>query len=246
MPSRLVFAIIFTLCLPSLLPAQIIRRGAQPGAQQGWQPTDLKGTIQDTGKGGLLVADNSNKTWRVSMVPNMTKLHVTGTLAASQLKTGMLAELTADFDEHGAVSQPIDGLAIISISADKRPGAFPAGGAVVGTGSDAGGKRPAGKAGARVLSGTYRIVGRLTIGHKDLLTIQAGPNKVQFTLAENAKINVDMADFSFVTRGSNVTVSGMALPTRPGFIQATEVNVVLSPVASDNNNGVDKKAAAAH
>ena len=248
MPFRLVFAVIFALSLPSLLPAKAKgNRAPQQPSTPSLQPTEVKGTIQDTGTGGLVITDSKNKTWRVFPSANGMKLHVTGTLAASQLKAGMLVELTADFDDHGVIQKPIDSLAVTSISEEKRAGVFPAGGgAPVGTGGDAAGKRPAGKAGTRAVSGTFRVVGRLNVNNRTgSLSIQIPNNKPQFTLADNVKINVDMANFSLVTRGSAVTVSGTASAAKPGYIQAADITIVVSPAMPGDGTG-GKKAAAGH
>jgi hypothetical protein len=248
MSFRLTLAIVLSLCIPTLLSAQSSRRttgGMQSGrntqgaAQPGVQQTDLEGKIQNAGKGGIAVVDSSNRTWRVAMSANTTKIHVTGDLTAKQLRTGLLAELTADFDDRGAISKPVESISIVTLSRDKPAGAVRVGG---DERVDPSGKRPSGKAASRGMTGTYKIVGRLTVGRNGALSIQAGRTPATFTLAEDAAIKVDMSDLSLTSQGCTIKVHGMAAAARPGYIQATEITVELPSVAKDKDLDKDKES----
>jgi hypothetical protein len=50
---------------------------------------------------------------------------------------------------------------------------------------------------------------------------------LQFQLADDAKINIDMADLTLVSRGNEVSVNAMVAPARPGIAQAVEIKVKL-------------------
>lgn len=240
MSFRLVFAVVLTFTLPCLLSAQNTRR-LQPGAQQPLQQTEIRGTVQDMGRNGLLVAEGG-KTWQVAWSLNNTKVHVTGTLSPNQLKTGMLAELTAEFDARGVIQKKVDSLTITSLSREKPCGIFPAGGEPPPVDAAAPGKRPAGKAGSRAKAGTYRVVGRLTVNRNGSMSIQAPNNRAQFTLASDATIKVDMTDFSAVARGNPITIKGHISPNRPGYVQAAEITVELDAGAGAPPAGVKRPA----
>ena len=63
---------------------------------------------------------------------------------------------------------------------------------------------------------------------------------LRFTLADEPSINVDMADFSAVKQGNEVSVKGMMVPNRPGLAQALQVKVTLP----EPPGGAKKKPAA--
>jgi hypothetical protein len=256
--SRFVcLAVGLLLCLPALLQAQFNPYGQRGRQQPNLQPTEITGTLQGMASGGIVVANStSNQVWRVAIAP-ATKVQVTGTTTAEALRSGVIVELTAEIDSHGAIQGKIDTLTITTVTREKPVGIYPA---------DAGGfgdkpaddatkpekpakrtGRTAAKGGSRgqQAAGTYRIVGKLAVGRGGALAVQAGRGMLQFELAEQAKINVDTTDIRFATRGSEVTVSGMAMPNRPGVAQALDVKVKLPETqAAEKPDKPERKEAA--
>ncbi len=96
----------------------------------------------------------------------------------------------------------------------------------------AGGKGPA--------AGTYRILGGLIVGRGGKLSVRAGRTTVQFELADEPKISVDLTDLNLVRNGDKVSVKGMTPPNRPGPVAlASEVKIELAEPLT----GPKKKAA---
>jgi len=143
----------------------------QQGFQQAGQQTEITGKIQSVAKGGLVVLDGANQTWRIAVLP-ATTVHVTGKTTAASLRSGAIVEFTAELDDKGAIRDKVASLTVTSLSEEKRMGIFPAGAAAGGgafEGFGAGGeetpfgkpakpaKRPAGKPASHALpAGAYR------------------------------------------------------------------------------------------
>ena len=257
---RLLLAVGLVIGLPTLLQAQVnnrsqLQRQQQQAAMQ--QPVDMQGRIQNAAKGIVMVTTNNNQLWRVGLVP-LTKIHVTGKATADSLRTGLIVEFVAEIDDSGAIQGKVDALTITSLTREKQLGLFPPGDAkaddvVDGFGpnakkdQDSGdtgvkhGKRPAratGKATPRTQpAGKYRIVGQLTVARGGALSVQTrrGAPLLTFELADQAKIDIDMADFTLVGRGNEVSVKGYVVPGRSGMMQAAEIRVRLpEPQAGEN------------
>ena len=254
MSRHFFLAVSFVLCLPALLQAQYSPYRSQPGRQQaGFQPVDIQGTIQGVAKGGIVVVGN-NQTWRVALVPatkvqSGTKVQVTGTATADSLRSGLVVELVAELDSHGAVQGKVDTLTITSLTREKQPGLFPSGAdsGFGGNGLDDSGKPAkktghAGKAAAQT-AGSYRVVGLLSI-RGGTLSVQPGRGRsaLTFQLGEEAKINIDTADLTLVRVGQDVSVKGFASPRQPTMIQATEVKIKL-PEPKDAEKAEKKEPA---
>jgi hypothetical protein len=248
-PFRFLLAIGLAIGLPALLQAQInnnrqtLQRQQQQAAMQ--QPAEIRGRIQNAGKGVLVVFTNNNQAWKAAILP-VTRVHVTGTMSAKYLHSGLIVDFVAEIDDHGVILGKVDALTVTSLTRDKQLGLFPSGegkddGVVDGFGpaadkdkkdsGDAGSKhgKRTGKASSHSQAGKYRIIGQLVVGRGGVLSVQTrrGAPQLQLELADQAKIGVDMSDFSLVSRGNEVSVKGYVTPGRAGIIQAAEVQIKL-------------------
>jgi hypothetical protein len=253
----LYLAVGLVLCLPTLLPAQLVpmNRNRSPlGRQQiGVQPVEVSGTIQGVARGGIVVSNSNNQVFRVAIVPPTkvsvgTKVQVTGAAKVSNLRSGLVVELSADLDNRGTIQGKIDTLTITSITREKPMGIFPESDGFGGNGDlDKTAKRSghsskSGKAGRAQIVGRCRIIGRLVVQRGGSLAVQSGRGTMAFELGDQPKIAVDMADFSLVRPGLEVSVKGAASPRQPTMIQASEVTVKLPEIAdADKVDKADKK-----
>jgi hypothetical protein len=254
--SRFFLAVALVVILPAALQAQYGNRQRQQQQQQFMQQqqVELQGRIRGVAKGNsLVVFGNDGVNWQVDRAP-ITKVRVSGTVNSSYLHAGLIVELTADVDSHGAIHDKVDTLTITSLSQEKQMGLFPSGdakgdGVVDGFGADAEkdkdkpkGKskdsaKTSGKSAKRtktnprlLAAGSYRIVGRLNVARNGF-SVQADRHTLAFELAEQAKIEVDTSDVAsfvtFVRPGNDVTVRGFQVPNRPAVLRAMEVRVKL-------------------
>jgi hypothetical protein len=251
------------LCLPALLPAQIVpinpHRSPLMGRPQGGvQRVEFSGTIQAVAPrgDGIMVSNGNNQVWKVAIVRASkwqvgTKVQVTGTAAASSLRSGLIVELSADLDNRSAIQGKVDSLTITSLTRDKQMGIFSDDNGLGGGDLDRPAKRPThgGKAGRAQIVGHCHIVGRLVVNRGGGLSVQTGRGTpLSFELGEQAKVAVDMADLSLVRPGQEVSVKGDASARQStnvrqaNLVQATEVTIKLPDVPdADKADKADKK-----
>lgn len=230
--SRKVLTVALLCCVPALVYAQNQPQPGrrQPGRQQNAQPVTIEGTIVNAARGMIAVADAEDRQWRVA-VPADAEISVTGTATADFLRSGLFVELQAELNDRGEIQGAIGELTIVTPSDDRPIGLSPVGATAGENGfGGEGEKKPGGKAGNKrgVAAGTYRIVGRLNVARGGKLSVQAGRGMAKFELAEEPKINVDVADFSIVAQGDKISIEGMMMPNQPGLARAGKVRIELA------------------
>jgi hypothetical protein len=262
--SRYLFlAVGLTLCLPTLLHAQLPAQQYNPyrsqtGRQQQatMQPLEVSGTIRMVARTGIALTNNMNQTWRVAILP-VTKVQVTGPATRDCLRSGLAVEFTADIDSHGAIQGKVDSLTVITLTKDKQMG-------LSSPDADSGFGEPAaddsGKPAKRTTrtsaktaktaktakaaphaqaAGNYRIIGQLVVGRGGALSVKPGRTMLPFELAEQPKINLDVADLTLARPGQEISVKGYVSPRQPGTIQAAEVKIKLPE--AEGSEKVEKK-----
>ena len=255
MSRRFFFAVSFVLCLPALLQAQLNplnQRRSTTGRQQATlQPIEATGTITYVSPrgNGIVVSNGNNQVWKVAIVPNTkvsigTKVQVTGTVAASNLRSGLVVELTADLDNRNSIQGKVETLTITSLTRDKQMGVFADDTGFGGNNLDKSAKRTAksSKSNRAQIVGRCRIVGKLVVSRDGSFSVQSGRGTLSFELADGAKIAIDMADLSLARVGQEVTIKGAFSPRQPNMVQAAEVTIKLPEVADADKADKDAKA----
>ena len=233
---RVFLAVVVLLCPPAWLQAQA--------------PTKIQGVIEGVMRGGMIVTNKADTfPWRIVVAPN-TQILVTGTATGSYLRPGQWVEFEVELDDQGAIKDKIDELTIITRSADKPIGVFPAdaatddgqGGFGANQGDGFGGidwgenEKPAKKsrkpgrsiAKGALTAGAYRVVGQLAGGRDGKFSVRAGRRPLPFELAEQATIKVALNDFSVVARGDKVSIRGMKAPGQTRAALAVELTIELA------------------
>jgi hypothetical protein len=250
---RSILVVALTLVLTGALfaghnPPNNRGHGNQPGNQPGGpanQSMHLQGVVEKVGSGGLVMSDQkTNQQWRV-VVPANASVHVTGTVDADSLRSGLFVELNAQIEGNTIVGK-VKRLTIVTPSDDHPLGVSAAGKAKHGDterhGKGEGKKhKPDGENDkAEKHQDNSCIVGKLVVGRGGRLTLQVEKKKLSFELSDDATIKVDVSDRSMIRRGDNISVQGVAVPSRQGMVvQAQSVNVKLSESVS--GDGGDKK-----
>ena len=233
MLPRLFSAVVLVLGLSTSLQAQYNNmRRVQPGRQpMAVKPTEIKieGVIEGVMRGGIALLDKNNQLWRV-IVPPIANMHVSGSATPDFLQTGLIVELKAEIDGHGAIKDKVDELTIVTLSPERQMGLFPSEAAgehadvVAGGEADGGGpsRKPAkrssrGTAGATP-AGTYRIVGRLIVGRGGKTSVHTGRNSLPFELAEQPTVSIDSADYLLASKGDKADITSVDdyRPAGPG------------------------------
>jgi hypothetical protein len=254
--ARLLLAGILLACLAAPGSAQGINRRLQQQQQQPGMNApimDVQGTIEGVMRGGIVVAGNDNKMFRVA-VPATAKIHVTGTATPDYLQTGMQVEFKGELDDQGALKESVDKLAIVG--PDKQPGFFPpdsGGEHDLFGGEAAAGEKPAKHAKKPVVSkgppaaGLYRIVGKLMVA-RGKTSLHVGRTTLPLELSDQATITFQSTDYSRAVKGDKISVKGLMMPSKAGpMVQATEVKIELSePLVGLKKKGSAIKTEAKH
>jgi hypothetical protein len=274
MSSRLLLAALLVIGLPTALSAQVNRR-----APQGWQslmtqpPTDIDGAVEAVMPGRIMVLDKNNQSWQL-VVPMAAKVQVTGGATADYLQKGMIVEFKAEIDDERAVKEKVEELKVITLSSGAKMGLFPpdskagedqggfaAGSDAAGKGEKKTAKRTAatsGKGAAKaggVVTGNWRIVGRLIVGHGGKLSVVTPRGKFPFELSEKVAIGVDFADYTVANKGDKISGKVIKMPARSGSPQAqpitsamaTELKIELAePLVGAKKKGTAAKSEAKH
>jgi hypothetical protein len=244
MLPRLLLAAILAFGLSASLEAQMQnQRRGQPQMPQPTQPVEIKGTIEQVVRGGIVALDATSQPWQV-FLPANAKVQVVGGASVDYLRNGLFVEFQGEIDLHGRLKEKVDHLTIVTLSPEKQVGLFPSesdmadgeqGG--LGMGEGLGGKPAKAKKAGVTVAGSYRIVGKLMVGRGNKLSVQTGRGSLPLELTEQPTVAVDVSDYSIAAKGDNITVKGLMMPNMPGRAQATEVKIELAePLA-----GITKK-----
>ena len=194
--------------------------GVKPGrgnAQQvPMEKLNISGTIEAIAVGRIQVTDSSNEKWMIGLTPK-TKIQVVGEAGVEFLHPGLFVQFKTELDKRLAAANPIDELTIVTPSQEKLPGVFPIGENKSDEGRN---KTPA--------AGPCNVVGRITALKNNKLQINVGNGTVLCELSDNAKIRLDVADYTMVRKGDKINVAGLKIIGVPGQIQALQVKIDLA------------------
>jgi hypothetical protein len=192
------------------------------------------GTIEAVATGKIQMVTDLNERWLIGIQPQ-TQVHVTGNMNADFLCPGMFVQFKADVDKRGIVSGKVEQLAVITPSQDKPSGIVPQPGASIAghEGSDDDKTRAA-------VPSTVR--GQISKYQKNKLHIKVDKKTLICDLSNNAKISVDLDDYSLARRGDKIKVQGMKMGGVAGSVQAMQVKIDLIelPVATKKKSSAAK------
>ena len=229
--------------------AQRVRpgRNVQPPKPK-TEPFAAQGTIRALMPGRIQILTDSTQNWIVFVDPKAI-IRVTGTAEPDFLKIGMFIRFTAEVDKRGLVKNQLEQLTIFTPSQRVFPGIWPEGQEPAADkpaegkprfGTGVGGPAAVGNAPA---SNLYTVAGCITGSRKGLLTVNAGRAVVRVQVAVDAKIDVDISDYSVAKPGDKISVTrGKMFAGRVGIAQAQELAIKLSkPLALPKKKPTRKK-----
>jgi hypothetical protein len=180
---------------------------------------------------------NANQNWMI-WLNEQTKVTLTGTASPDFLRSGLYVSFTADLDKRGFIKDKVSQLTIFTPTNENGVGVFPGTstvggenegpGAAGGFAPKAGGKvgKAASKVAAATMEGQATIAGQVTAAKNSKLTVNAGGRTFKFDLADDAKIDVKVADYtSFARKGDKITVDGKTYPNTTGVGLAAVVKI---------------------
>ena len=168
---------------------------------QGWLPADATmfdkvGTVAGAPRLNVIPMITKNKAkWLIQVMWGQSQVKVTGTAAATYLHAGLFVKFTGEIDAAGALKNELKELEIFTPASKNSIGVFP-------SGADANTK-PIGK----VVAGTYEFRGKVIGYQNGELQVAAG-KKITVKVASDAKIAVNVQDFSLAGEDDALAVKG--------------------------------------
>jgi hypothetical protein len=227
------------------------------------EPFVAEGTVRAIMPGRIQMLSDSGQNWTVAVDPKAV-VHVTGTAEPDFLRPGLFIRFKAEIDQRGTAKEKLRELTIFRPSREDLPGIRPEGEGGAGDKPAEGERRfgalpPEGRRkrpsertrgaarGSIPTSGVYSVAGRITSSRNGTLTVSAGRAAVRVELAEDAKIDVDTADYSLAKQGDRISVTkGKMFAGRIGLAQAQELTIKLSePLTLNKKKPARSKSPAA-
>ena len=219
-----------------LLPIAALAQYEKP-PQVKPEQLNTSGTIKGL-RGGLMhISAEGGDQWLIKVQAKPQDVTFTAAAESSFLKPGMLVRFVGKFNKRGQCLEPISNLTIVTLREGVSIGvaADSAGG-----GAGEGVKALFGEAKAEEKptekpadSADFRVVGQLTkLSRTGEMTLNAGTT-IKATLAENAKLSVDINDLSYIREGDSVELKGQYYPAQKGQAWATWLAVSAKEPLAD-------------
>jgi len=230
---RRIVAFAFGCGMMSLAPAAL--------AQQAQQPTPLpkdfnvKGEFEGISGNYMKCILNGNPT--LVHFNDKSKVKVTGTATPEFLDKGMFVQFKGTFDRHGKGTEPIKEFVIFTPDANNSVGAAESGGNAFDE------TAPGKKKGPPPATAMYDVAGRITVAHKNLITVDCGNMKIRAEIAPDATVKLDSSDLSWASSGDLVSVKGTVDQPPRGYALAADVSIKLSTPLAPRKKGHPAKAA---
>jgi hypothetical protein len=202
--------------------------GAHARAQFQAPPNSLslegEGTLDGFQGQIIKFRDAKNEAWLLVVVPQ-TAMTIDGQADGDYLRPGMTVELTGEFDKKYALTGPIAEISVIGGKGKPMLGLF-------SPDDDPQDAKPL----RNPEAGKYRIRGKLASVKQGELLVVAGRTKITGTLADDAKVKLNLDDFSTAQFGDAMKIKAWytdvdkpnATFNRPGKALAEAVTITLS------------------
>ena len=204
------------------------------------QQVDLKGTV-DRVQPQVINLKCNGKAFVLHVDANYTRVLCTGSADRGYLKPGVMVRFEAELDKKWQAKEPLEEIFVVTASDTAQPGIHwdePAG-------DD---EQPRAK--KRAAHETYAVVGTIKAFKDGQLQIVADGKSVKAAVAKDAKIKVEIDDYTLAAPEDEITVKGRQAqaPTDqlPGQLYGEEVSIELAkPLASTSKVAKSKKPAKA-
>lgn len=212
---------------------------AQDG--QGWLPQgaemyENEGTVMGIVPGGIQMLTERDSAWLIQVVPRQSQVKVTGTAEPGFLRSGLFIKFSGEIDAKGVLQGEIKEMEIVTPAGKNSMGVF-------ASGSD-----DTAKPISKLEPGTYDIRGKVGLYKDGELTVVAG-KKITGKVAADAKIAVNVQDYSFAQKDDTIKVKGFYYARmrpspqegRPGQAMGKEIEITLAkPLSAPVKKGPTK------
>ena len=189
---------------------------------------DESGTVLAVMPGVVQVLTETKGTWLVQVMPGKSLVKITGSAEPTFLHGGIFVKFSGEIDDKGVLKEEVKELEIFTPMGKSSSGVF-------ASGADEKAK-PINK----LAAGTYDIRGKVA-SYKDGEIVVVAGKKISGKVASDAKIAVNMQDFSFVQEHDTVKAKGFTYKnfgpdiqtSRPGKAVGTEVQISLAKTLTE-------------
>jgi hypothetical protein len=206
------------------------RPGAGNGAER--ENVRIEGELEDLGAGLLKVKDAAGESYLVKIEADAKNVFLSGKAEAGFLSRGMLVRFTAVLNKKGEVVEPLREITVFTPREGEQPGVAAeqsfGGGAASGIFSDPADEPAKPKKPSANETKSYRVVGVLAGQKNGKLQIAAGAVALKASLADDARISVDVADLRLAKKGDKVSIDGWRYPAQKQQVVATRVSITAA------------------
>jgi hypothetical protein len=203
--------------------------GSVLAQKQQREPGRWMGKLKGIGPGGVLqVESDKGEQWLVALDRRPQEVSFQGSATPAFLRPGMLVQFTAMIDKKGEAQEPLGEIKVIS----QRMG--------IQLGLQAGGNLGAGlfnsdddsdkkKKKVRSDTSSYLVTGTLRSINNGKMYIAAGAT-IKAEVADNCRVNFDIADFSLARAGDSVEIHGWRYPNQANQLYASRLTIIADKV----------------
>lgn len=188
------------------------------------------GTVEGVIRGKIKIKSKTDQVWIVNLTKG-TEVVVKGEADPETLARNMWIRATMGIDRKGRTHKPVEALTVISRREDTVIGVFPVQAAA---GFDEPAPDPKAQQDPNATT-DYDVVGMLTGMKKGKYTVKTlAANKqvdIEFEMAEDAKVDVSVDDYSLAKPGDEITVSGTIVRQAPGPVKPGEITGIGNATA---------------
>jgi hypothetical protein len=228
-----------SVCLVLVVAASA--RGQRPNRpevpQENRENVEIAGTLKQIGPGVLQVATEAGDQWLVRLEgrPQEMKLAYSCKAEPAFLRSGMLVQFAGTVNKKGQLQEKLDSLIVTSLREGVEVGVYPE-----ATGGNTGGlfaddkpdEKP--KKQAKPDAVPCRVTGYITkISRTGELTVNCRNATVTASLAEGAKVSVDMTDLRLAQPGDKVEWRGWHIKNQKGQAWSRDVSISAANVLGE-------------
>ncbi|MCO6458818.1 MAG: hypothetical protein J5I93_26220 [Pirellulaceae bacterium] len=217
---RLWFALSFLGMLLAVTAANGQERPQMPR-----ENTRGSGTLKGLAQGLLHVETKEGDQLLLKVEAGPNELSHTGSADVSWLRPGMLVRFTARLSKKGQPLSDVSEVTVFTPRESSRIGIFTE--AALGGGELFAEQNPA-AAKDKDDSGTYLVSGQLAGLRGDKMTVAAGMITLKLKLAEDAKVQFDLADYRYAQPGDAVSFEGWYYPMAKNQIFARRLDITAA------------------
>jgi len=215
-----------------------VSASAQENAQR--ENVRALATIKGVRPGLLAVVNDEGDQWLVKVDARPQDIKFVASAKQEWLRPGMIVRFKNTFDRKGKPLASVQQLEVISIRSDTKLGLIPEskfGGPAKALFSN---QEPEPKKQTPAKTAVFTVAGKLQAIKDGKIVVVAGQRAVRSELAENAKISVDLANYSLAGEGDSVEITGWYYEGQENRVYARQLTISSKRQLGDEDESKKK------